>query len=298
MKITHKIIIALLSLAWCNCPTLPAAEKTAESAEEWDSLLDNAGEEALLPEEGEEILTPGQLDARKLENRKQDPDKAAAPSVRRDEGRGPGFGPGRGMGRPFFAPMDPAVLLEFLRQHEPELAARLEAMKEENPRQYRHRVHMLGRMFGPVIEQMKLDPEMAQLTLQRIKQRLKVENTLKKIHAQPQPGSSENLTGQLRSQVAGLFDIILQQEQLRLTQWQSQIAEWSAAEEPGGKTEPSDTQDRRPEWGMAQERMRKLQERLKEHQANLENWKSRRELIIDAHMEELLNNYQPFPWGR
>jgi len=296
MKIATGIVIVLSVLVWYPRPVLFGAEEAADSGEEWESLLDQAGEDPLPPGEGQ--ATP--LNPRS-EPRMENPEKRPAQEKEHPappEGRGPGFGPGRGMGRPFFAPMDPAVLLEFLRQYEPELAARLEAMKEENPRQYRHRVHMLGRMYGPVIEQMKLDPEMAQLTLQRIKQRLKVENTLKKIHAQPQPGSSENLTGQLRSQVAGLFDIILQQEQVRLTQWQSQIAEWSAAEEPGGKTEPSDTQDRRPEWGMAQERMRKLQERLKEHQANLENWKSRRELIIDAHMEELLNNYQPFPWGR
>lgn len=296
MKITPGILIALSVLVWYPRPVLFGAEEAADSGEVWESLLDQAGEDPLPP--GEEQADP--LHPRS-ESRMENPEKGPAREKEHPvsaEGREPGFGPDRGMGRPFFAPTDPAVLLEFLRQHEPELAARLEAMKQENPRQYRHRVHMLGRMYGPVIEQMKLDPEMAELTLQRIKQRLKVENTLKKIHAQSQQGSSENLTGQLRSQVAGLFDIILQQEQLRLTQWQSQIAEWSVPDENGGKADPGEAQDRKPEWGMAQERMRKLQERLKEHQANLENWKSRRESIINDHMEELLNNHQPFPWGR
>jgi hypothetical protein len=296
MKITFGIAVALLSLVWYSGPVILAVEETGESGEEWESLLDQTGEDPLPPGEGEAApLNP------RSETRMENPEKRPVQEKEHPapaEGRGPGFGPGRGMGRPFFAQTDPEVLLEFLRQHEPELAARLEAMKEENPRQYRHRVHMLGRMYGPVIEQMKLDPEMAGLTLQRIKQRLKVENTLKIIHTETKSESSKQMTGQLRSQVAGLFDIILQQEQLRLSQWQSQITEWSVPDESGGKADPNEGKDKGPARGMAQERMRKLQERLKEHQVSLENWKSRRELIIDAHMEELLNNYQPFPWGR
>jgi hypothetical protein len=275
----------------CNSPQVFSEEKAADSGDEWDTLLNGS----------EEVTQPGGEEPPGL----QEPDRPIGPDQRgprQDMGRGPGRGPGMSHGfgpvegRGRFGLADPEEVLVFLKEHEPELAAQLEKMKEENPRQYRRRFHMLGRLYGPVIEQMKHNPEMGEFTLKRIKTRFKIENTLKKIDATQDADQSAALKGPLRKQVGDLFDIIIEQEQMRLHEWQGQFIEWAVPDETAEEAGPGPGKDRGK--SMVQERMKKLAERLKEHEANLESWKKRREQIIDARLDELLNHLEPFPWGR
>ena len=62
-------------------------------------------------------------------------------------------------------------LLIFLQEHVSELAQRLEQLRKGNPRYFSDQVRALKELYGPVIQQMKRDPEAAKFSLEKIRLR-------------------------------------------------------------------------------------------------------------------------------
>lgn len=162
-----------------------------------------------------------------------------APGMRLDEfrgergrfGRGPGPGAPGGPGPGHFGPrIDPDELLEFLGQYEPSLAGKLEALKRDDPGKFRRQLPTLARLYGPVMEQVKVDPTMAQLNIEKIRYRLKIKQAVRQVKNATEKATVEKGKGTLTQNVAKLFENILQQEQLRLERAQKRLEEFSNAD--------------------------------------------------------------------
>ena len=100
--------------------------------------------------------------------------------------------------------------MDFLHQYEPELAQKLETLKDEAPRKARRQVRRLSQLYAPVIRQMDREPELGQLSLDRIRAQLKIKN---QIRQSKQDGGTAVNSSELKNNVEALFDIIIAQEE-------------------------------------------------------------------------------------
>ena len=151
-------------------------------------------------------------------------------------GPGPGYGGGFGA---HYMPT-PEELLAFLQQYEPALAQKLKQLHRENPQQLHAQLPTLLRLYVPVMRQMQYDPQAGQLGLREIELRLKAQDLVESIKTaqqadltepqtdQPEPKSDQTEPKkQLRATLSDLFDVIIEQEQLRLTHFETRFEDWS-----------------------------------------------------------------------
>ena len=173
--------------------------------------------------------------------------------------------------------------MEFLHEYEPQLAQKLEKLKEENPRKVRRQIRRLSHLYAPVMRQMQRDPQMGQLSLDRVRTQLKIKNQLRQ---RKKEGTASVDTAQLKTNVEALFDNIIAQEELRHQKMTARMGDWN------------DGEDWSPKKGKGKGRHKDPQKRLEEQQANIKVWQNNKAKIVDQQIQRLLSNSRPFPWGR
>ncbi len=245
-----------------------------------------------------------------------------------------GFGgPADGQGRGFqdqsrWGQTDPVELMTFLHQYEPELHQKLLDLQQQDPRQFQRQMAMVGRLYGPVMMQMRFDPAIGQVSLKLVRQTLKIEQLVQEYNVTESQSDKDAIRSKLKNEVSAMFDIVIQQEELRLNNWQERLAQWQSNEQ--GDTGQADGEGRRNRFRNGREggqgfgdRGRRgpgaggergfgrggdgdrggrgfgdgnFQERLESRQHTIDAWKSQKEMIVNNRVEELIGDIQPFPW--
>jgi hypothetical protein len=195
--------------------------------------------------------------------------------------------------------VDPEALLAFLSEHEPALARRLKKLRQENPERFTRTLPLLGRVYAPVMDQMKQDPQLGELALKRVRLEYQIRQA-RQAYGRADEASTEQQAAQqkLRDTVAEMFDVILEQEKLRLEWAQARLGDWTDRVEERRDIRARAYGERpRREGPPPEGRFREIRSRLQEHQQTLETWQQNREKIVAARVEELLQDRKPFPWG-
>jgi len=152
----------------------------------------------------------------------------------RGPGRGRGYGgpPGRGEGggygdqfRGRFGRVGTAELMEFLKEHEPELAAKLDKLHKEDEQHLERQMYSLKRMYGPIMRMMEENPAMAKLSLKGIRLRVQVQETVKEAKEATDETENQAAIEKLQGKLEELFDVILSLEGMRLESFQKRMQE-------------------------------------------------------------------------
>lgn len=219
--------------------------------------------------------------------------------IRDAKGRGRGQGPGQGYGRgrDRRGPQaDPDELINFLEEHQPELAKQLTELRNEKPWEFKEKLAVLGKVYGPVIHQMKYDPTMAAYSLAKLQRRLQIKQAHEQYEA-ADPGSQEQLQAmqQLNSLLAEQFDTIVEEEALKLERFKTQFEEKESqlqAQLEDNKAKGTGYLERR------EQRLERIESRIHEQQSVIETWKQNKDAIVNARVQELIQGSRPFPWHR
>jgi len=310
---TYMVCIAAFMLGWCNlalgAETAAKGKETAKAANtetetNWDLLLENSDvAEELAGQPDGAGMGPGPVEQRPgMDERPRmggrgrggrgmgpagGPGMGPGPGAGMDGEKGPGPGPGAGPDggdRPRWGMGDPEQLLEFLNEHEPQLAEKLGAMEKENPQAYRRKMRDVARIYGPIMVQMRRDPEMANLSLQKVRLILQQQQQLNTVN---EAGAEKADLGPLRETVGKLFDIIVAQQEHRMTKIKERMEGMPVR------------QDKEKAVAAANRRAGRLEhfkDRLQQRQGNLENWKKNRDKLVEDRVQQLLQGIEPFPW--
>lgn len=209
----------------------------------------------------------------------------------------------------------------FLTEHEPSLAQLLADLQENEPERFERSIATIVRHYGPIMEQMENDPEMAQINLRKTRLTLEVEQALRTVqNANEDQQASEQATDLLREKVTDLYQLLLQQQTLELDrgqerfqsmqQWLGLLEERQASDEETEETPMPMMQGMRhqraaPEmmpgmyrpnenWG--QRRCQEMERRLDQRRKQLQTWQENAESIIESRIQQLLTGGEPFPW--
>jgi len=192
------------------------------------------------------------------------------------EGRGPSWGDQRR--RSWSDRISDDTLLEFLKVHEKELADRLESMRKDRARNYSDQVRALKSLYGPVIEQMKEDPKAGKMSLEKIRQRLKIQNAVEEVK-KSSPDAREEAKTKLAGYVSMLFDVIVSEEVYDI----DQMEEWL-----------NHPEDRR---SLSRNEYRSNRNYIEENRDDITDWKKDKDKIVSLRVEILLQEHRDFPWG-
>jgi hypothetical protein len=209
----------------------------------------------------------------------------------------------------------------FLAEHEPSLAELLAELQENEPERFERSIGTIVRHYGPIMEQMEHDPEMAEINLRKTRLTLEVEQALRAVkNAKDDPQASEQATQLLRDKVAQLYELILQQQNMELDQateryqsmqqWLTLLEERQSSDEETEESPMPMMQGMRhrravPEmmpgrygpgenWG--QRRCQEMQRRLDQRRKQLDTWQDNADSIIESRIQQLLTGGEPFPW--
>jgi hypothetical protein len=276
MKPTLYLITLLLTIGLLNHTAIYGETPEAQSKDindDWDALFDDdkSGHDG---------------DRHHRRGRHKDGPERRGYGPRGDGDRhhrrgGPeGYGRGRGGGH-----VDPQELMEFLHKYEPKLATKLEKLKEEDSRKLRRQIRRLSQLYAPVMRQMERDPQMGQLSLDKVRVQLKIKNLTRK-------SKKENAApvdaAKLKPHVDALFDTIIAQEEMRHQKMTSRMGNWDNGQE---RSEKKGNRKGKSRHGDPKKRRKELQ-------ANMTTWKNNKGQIVDQQVQRLLNKTRPFPWGR
>jgi len=341
MKASLIIIIPALAFGLL----LPTSLCTAQSdkANEWDLLFqDNESPpqeqapapktQAPSPDRDEYDLSPAPpQDSDRMhrvprgQRRGMGPGSGGLGSGHKGHGHrfGPGYGGGdknqdQGRGRPGrFGPgrkdqITPEMLENFIKEHEPKLAEKLKKLRSENLRKFRRQISALRRLFGGVIVQMKNDPEMGKLSLQKINLNLKIKQKVHQVKNADTDQNKQELYKQLSQNVGNIFDVILTQEKLRLQRWAKHAQEIGFG--PEGRKQRKKIRQEQPDPQPDMEgqhptrrhrgrrgripRREDFLKRIEKREKAIESWQQNKEKLVRLRIQELLEGTQPFPWGR
>lgn len=202
-------------------------------------------------------------------------------------------------------------LMEFLSEHEPSLAVVLKEFRKDNPEMFERRLPGLLRIYGPLMEQMKRNPELAEMGLKRIRLNLRVEQAQRQFNA---AGEADKATAkaELRKRVAEQYDLIMQQTEVTVDRFEEQVGkakEWreiltdgkgTGREHKGDQAEAERPEGREQQAKMQKHRAKRMEEfsrRLEEQRESLRHWRKNREQIIDQRVQQLTEGVKEFPWG-
>lgn len=304
MKHWPKLMMTLLALGLFSLLLSYPSTAQAEDSSEWDVLLKGEPELDKGPHHAPSSRSRARGDRSDRGSRRAVRDAVvdkkhpgpdadfAGKKARRasalDPGKGRGKGPhGRGhRWRRSAPPVDPDVLIEFLQANEPELAERLEKLRNEKPDEFRRRLPIVSRLYGPLIKDMKYDPTMTKLKVKGIRLRLRAKaavDVLKSQDKDQHPKAQE----QLRNSVADLFEVIVEQRELKYSRMQTKMTDRAAKME-----------EKADQKGKAQKKMARFQQRLEKHTETLDAWQRDKDSIIQERIDHLRHDKRPFPWGK
>lgn len=310
MDTWYKITNAVLVVGLCGILLGVAERVQADDANEWDLLLEGKAKVGKAParaqgrgpaagvcpvDGGKCKAHEGKCPAEGCKLR----DKGAA-GMGQKLGEGPhgrdgkgkkgqrGLRGGRSGRREERRKVDPDELIDFLEEYEPELAEKLEDVRNDSPDEFRRRVPVVGKLYGHLIEEMKYDPTMTKLEVKAIRLRLRAKAAVDVIK------EGKDGEQQLTEAVEGLFDTIMAQGELKYNRLKERLDERAAAK----KDAESGTESKRWHRRNEDDVRKGFTERLEKHKDRLDAWRSSRDEIIKQRIDELRRDSKPFPWGR
>lgn len=173
------------------------------------------------------------------------------------------FPRGRDRGRDRNQAME-AELISWLEKNEPEKAKELAALKEKDPPAYMRRLSLEMKKYRQIIETERTNPALAELLKKDLGLKEKRNELLEKLKGTTDEKQKTELTAQLKEVIGERFDVILQKKQLKYEELKKKLEE--------------------------------LQQSVKKSQAELENFKNKKEEHIKKYMESLINQAEQFDW--
>jgi len=290
------------------------------------------------PEEGWQGQHPEKDRGKESDNRRGPRESGLMGSSERGPGRDRGDN-GGGYGDRFrgrFGRVGTAELMAFLKEHEPELAEKLDKLRQEDEKKFDWQISTLKRMYGPIMWMMEENPAMAKLSLKSIHLRVKIQEAVKKAKEAAAESAKKAATKELEENLGDLFDVIVSLEGMRLDSFEKRMQEGSSLmgsrrkgsesavegemrerrdtrRGPGGRGEGRNGSGRSPgpggpggrggfggpgPGGFDRERFAEMmRSRMEQKQKNIEIWKKNKDSIVRQRIDELLKGLQPFPWG-
>jgi len=150
------------------------------------------------------------------------------------EGSGPMHNPRqrRGMQN---APMNPEdfqekleELMVFLKEYEPSLLQVIEEYRQSNAEAFENHLPTLMRTYVPIMEQMKTDPEMGKISLNKVRLKGLVQQAVKTYQG-AEAGRKDAAMSELRARLSDVFSLSIEQQQLTVKRWRERLeksAQW------------------------------------------------------------------------
>lgn len=155
-------------------------------------------------------------------------------------------------------------LISWLEKNEPETAKALAELKEKDPPSYRRRLAIETRKYREIIEAQQTNPALAELLKKDLELKQKRNELLDKLKAATDDKQKEELTAQLKEVIGERFDLIVQKKQIKYEELKKKLEE--------------------------------LQQQVKASQAELENFKNKKDEHIKEHLDNLINKNEQFDW--
>jgi hypothetical protein len=320
MKTKRIILCSILAAMWLSVAAASATDETkapAASSDEFDYLLNQPNPAPPQPPQPPQLPQPPmppQEAPGMVPPPPQPPAMEPGPGLEGREPGGPFGGPkqpgmpqGGGIGQghwrdrarerqPLWEQIDPQTLMNFLKENEPKLAEKLEKLQAENPEKYNRAVKIASQHYAPAIYMSSRDPEMSKLICGSIREQLKTEWLVGQ-YRDASPENQPAVKTQLKQAVSVLYDVILKQEEVRQGKFETRFKAVVPDNKPQGA--PADQAAAQSDTAKAKHpRLQHFQQRLEQHQRNIESWRNNRTQIIDQHVEQLINGIEPFPWHR
>ncbi len=178
-------------------------------------------------------------------------------------------------------------LLKFLDTYVPELYGKMIQAKKDDPERYPYHIRRLYMLFRKVMEQMEEDPEKGKLSLERVLIVLKIKDELRKADEEDVEVNRDII----HNHVNELFDVIIMRERLRLDRLKESVKEIKTELE---NNDDMDKDKRR----RAERRLRHRPRRIEKYERNLKSWIANKDKHVNDHVNNLIEDIAPFPWGR
>ncbi|MCP4708587.1 MAG: hypothetical protein GY869_08185 [Planctomycetes bacterium] len=209
----------------------------------------------------------------------------------RDSGRRGGGDPQRR--RTWADIIDTDELLAFLKEHEPRMASLLEWQKENREERFKSQVAAYKEIYGPVMQQMKRDPDGGALSVKKIRLNFYITWTVSDMKRW---GSSsdryEGWMAKLKGYAADTFDVIILQQESQVKRMKGRIRERSESTQEQAVQGDRGRSDQR--GGFDPEEFRK---EIEKREKSIEAWKANKEEVVRERVVELLQDHPNFPWG-
>ena len=155
-------------------------------------------------------------------------------------------------------------LISWLEKNEPQTAKELAELKEKDFAAYQRRLAIENKKHRQIIETEKTNPAFAAVLKQDLVLKQQRDQLLEKIRAATDEKEKQQLTEQLKQVVSERFDLIVQKKQFQYEELKKKLDE--------------------------------LQNRVNKSQAELENFKNKKDEHIQKYMENLINQAEQFDW--
>jgi hypothetical protein len=214
-------------------------------------------------------------------------------------------------------------LYGFLKEHVEGLTERLQKLEVDNPDQFKNLTRSLKELYGPVIQQMKRDPEAGALSLKKLQLRMRVQRSVYQVKHEQEEVKIEEAKKELTGYVAEMFDVVLAQERAQVAWMEERIKMRSDSTEDqqqvgdrgrgrmgdmgrGGRSGDqgrgrSGDQSRGQRGGEPDRRGRfspdQFARELEQRKESIKAWEGNKDEIVQKRMEDLLRDHPNFPWG-
>jgi len=158
-----------------------------------------------------------------------------------------------------------AEFLDWLKENYPEEAEKLAKLREEKPELYQRQMAISLKKYGRIARASKENPELADVLKQDLVLKKQRDELLRKIKVAPDD-EKKKLVEQLQDVVSSRFDLIVKRKQI--------------------------------EYEQLRKKLEKLQEEVKQSQAQVEKWKDSKfkNDNVKAHVEELISGAEKIDW--
>jgi len=177
------------------------------------------------------------------------------------------FGParGRGMGMRMRERYN-EEFLEWLKKDYPKVAEELAELRDKKPELFERKLEILIRMYRRIFEASKENPELAEILKEDLELKERRDKLLAEIRARVSEDEKAELVKELEKVLGRRFDLIVKRKQI--------------------------------EYENLLKKLKELQERVKESEAQVEKWKEAKfkNMSVKGRVEELVGKAEKFRW--
>lgn len=177
------------------------------------------------------------------------------------------FGParGRGMGMRMRERYN-EEFLEWLKKDYPKVAEELAELRDKKPKLFERKLEIIIRMYRKIFEASKENPELAEILKEDLELKERRDKLLAEIRARVSEDEKAELVKELEKVLGRRFDLIVKRKQI--------------------------------EYENLLKKLKELQERVKESEAQVEKWKEAefKKTSVKGRVEELVGKAEKFRW--